>query len=555
MRRARMSGVAVFAGGVAVAAAATAGAVLGRLPTPDLAPAWGSAWSERVIGADAGLVAAVAERIALTSGLLLFATGAGLLTVLVLGLGRREDGRAGLAVRMALGAGRLELARALIRAAGRRIAAMAALGVGLGVTAVAALDLTWPGLPWRELTEAAPIGTSPWWLILGTGAAGVSLGVAALGVLSPLPGLAARAPTLLRVGRGVTDDPRAGTLRRWAATAQIASSLALALVGLGLARGTQVADAPANASRLGPGAMAVGRYAALPEIAATSLPAMADGLLASPGAWTGVGTRDLVTVDCGACVRGVWYLPVYGVDSTVHAVHGGVIEALGGRFVEGRGFTADDGRDAEWVGVVNDAFRRHFEGGAPIGRRIRLSGGGDRWVRIVGVVELPASSGPGAASADEPTLWLSLAQHPARIVEGVAEQVPPAGYRVLDEPRPLAELRSASLAPLAWSGWMLAAGGLALLLLAFTGSAEVARVEARGRARAAAIRLALGASPNAVARALLRRTTTSTGLGIVLGIAVGALLGRALGVVGGLGVTLPVALSVMIVVAVGVGVR
>jgi hypothetical protein len=545
--------VAVVAGATALAAATIAVAVLGFMPTLDAPPAWGHGWSQRVVGADARWTAAVADRIALSAGLVAFAAGAGLVTLLLLGVGRREDGRAGLAVRRALGASRRRLIRTLVDPIRSRLGVMLATGVGVAVLAVAWGTAIWPEAPWSDITPSSATGIGALQVAFAAAAlAGIVAAVALLGVLSPLPGLDARSPDLLRAGHGVTDDPRAGTLRRWATTGQIGASLALAIVGLGLAGGG--ASGPLEeADGVSAESLAIGRYA----VTGGPLPVAADGAtrLATPGTWLGIGARDLVTVDCGACSRGTLYLPVYGVDSTVHAVQPGVLAALGGRTVEGRGIEAGDDAGAEWVGVVNPAFRMHFENGEPIGRRIRLSGGGDRWVRVVGIVDMPRFDAPGAAGEDEPTLWLSLAQHPAGVVEGAVTGTLPANLRVIDEPRPITEVRQAVLAPLGWSGGWLVVSGLIVLLLAFAGSAEVAHVEARGRARAGAIRLALGASPKRAGRLLVLRAVRSTIGGVAVGLGVAILLERALGVVDGVGPFTRVAIVGGIGVAVWLGLR
>jgi putative ABC transport system permease protein len=76
-----------------------------------------------------------------------------------------------------------------------------------------------------------------------------------------------------------------------------------------------------------------------------------------------------------------------------HAVGEGFLEAVGGRAVSGRLFTAADFADgAAPVAVVNEPFVRKFVGGRnPIGRRIRIVSSGGKgaeepWREIVGVV-------------------------------------------------------------------------------------------------------------------------------------------------------------------------
>lgn len=544
--RGSLSTTALVAGTVAGAAVIGAAALTDLVPAPDPAPLWGAGWSRAAQGADAVAMVALAERIELARGLLVLVALLALFTVVLLLVGGRERHRPSLAIRSALGATPRELARHLLSTDSGRLRTLVGAGLACGLVIAGLLRWTWPPPgPMTAPSVEAPLTA----LLVGALLAGPVLTASiALALLAPLPGLAARAPVLLRRGHGVTDDPRAGTVRRGAATLQVGLSFALALTGVALVRGTPAlpgVDVPAAAGAEG----AVVRLAATGAVEAGMLPAVGSAplLLASPGVWTGVGARDLVTVECGACVRGMFYLPVYGVDSTVHAVTPGVIEALGGEVVEGRSIERSDLAGAPLVGVVNEAFRAHFQDRAPIGRRIRLSGPGERWVEVVGVVSDPPFRGPGAPGADEPVLWLSLAQHPAPVVEGLVDTSSrPEGWVRVGESPGLPELRAASLAPVSWAGWVLLLSGLAALALALASSAEVARVEARGSARSAAVRLALGAPPRRPARRILRRVAKGGVQGVVLGLAVGWALGEALGVGGEMSVGLRLVLALAV---------
>ena len=518
-----LSLVALSAGAAGLTAA-LAGSVLPGLPeVVSQVPAWGLSWGERAVGADAALAGAVAERLAVAAGLLAVVAAQGLFTVVLLLLGERDRRRAPLGVRLALGADPRALVAYVFGRDARRVIAQMGTGVVLGLLAVGAVWATWPGL---GLAGATPSDHGRGALALvALGSAGLLLAAVTAGLLSPLVGLSRRTPEILRRGRAVTDDPRAGTVRGAATTFQLAGAVAFALAGLALVRATPVAEGGAQASELSddPGAPMISRFAV------ASGTSVYDPLLASPGAWIGVGVRDLVTVECGACVVGVWYLPVYGVDSTVHAVGPAVLDALGAEIVEGRGIEAGDGVGTTLVGVVNESFRQHFEGGEPIGRRIRLSGRGERWVEVVGVVRDPPFKGPGTPTSDQPVLWLALAQHPAVSVEGEAVEGGSIALRAISEPIPLDAFRAAALAPEVWSGWVLLLSGAAALLLALVSALEVGRVEARGMARATAVRLAVGGPPRRLAFRLLARTLRLAGVAVGLGLVVSWVLQAALG--------------------------
>ncbi len=511
--------VVAVAAGVVGLAAAIAGSVLPGLPdTVSQVAEWGLAWGEGAVAADAAVAGAVADRLALAAGLLGVVALQGVFTVGLLLLGERDRRGAPLGVRLALGASPRSLVAYIVRKDGRRIVAQVGAGTVLGVVAAVAVWMTWPGLGLLAGTPAEPDVRAL--ALVAVGSAGLLLFGVAVGILSPLVGLRRRTPSILRRGRAVTDDPRAGTVRRGAASLQLAAAVAFALTGLALV--TTLPAPGATAERAESGA-AISRHAVEPGT-------FVEGpLLASPGAWVGVGVRDLVTVECGACVVGVWYMPVYGVDSVVHAVGPAVLDALGSEVVEGRGIAATDDRDAPLVAVVNEAFRRHFEGGLPIGRRIRLSGGGDRWVEVVGVARDVAHHAPGAPSPDEPVLWLSLAQHPADFVEGEVSGLGSAGLTPVSDPVRLEDLQAASLAPAVWSGWVLLVSGIAALLLALVSALEVGRVEARGLARATAVRLAVGGPPRRLAGRLLTRTLRLSGVAVGVGLTVSWVLQAAVG--------------------------
>jgi putative ABC transport system permease protein len=265
------------------------------------------------------------------------------------------------------------------------------------------------------------------------------------------------------------------------------------------------------------------------------LGAVAPESLSTPGAWTGRGVSDMVTVECGNCVRGTLLLPMYGVHAIVHAVSPGFFDGAGIAVLEGRGFEPGDAGEAPRVAVVSVPFRRHFEGGRPLGKRILLGGGGDRWVRVVGVVEPLPYQAPGSATPEQPVLYVPLAQHPAGEVvwarpQGREPLVPVrAPVRTAGEAATLRAVRAEARAPVRWVGRALLTAGALGLVLALAGAAEVARAEARGRWREAAVRASLGAPPRRLALRFLRRVAGTA----VLGAGIGWIL--AWGVVGSVG--------------------
>jgi len=95
-------------------------------------------------------------------------------------------------------------------------------------------------------------------------------------------------------------------------------------------------------------------------------------------------------------------------------------QTMGIQLLQGRTFTAQDGRDNPRVAMVNETFvKRYFPNDDPIGKRFTLGDGGPnaQWMSIVGVVRDTKRQG-----VDQPVRiesWMPLAQMPARSMDVV----------------------------------------------------------------------------------------------------------------------------------------
>ncbi len=516
--------LAVAVGGtlaVGILVAPGLGRIASVLPLPSQAPpAWGEAWGSTVTTVNELAAAALSDRVRVAAAALSALGILALFTALLRLLGEREAVRPGLAVRWATGASPRGLARWLLSRGRGGMVRSLLVGAGLGVLAAAVLWASWPVdghgarpsvlLPLLALALVVPV---------------------ALALASPAFGIEGRGPALLRTGRGSTDDPRAGTVRRAAATLQMAAAFSLVLTGATL-----------GADRVGPtsGEAGVDGDTLLvplrPLVAGVdwgsvqrALGSTAAESLSTPGAWTGQGVQDLVTVQCGNCSNGGLPLPIYGVRATIHAVSPGFIQRAGLTVVEGRGFGAGDDAEAPPVALVSTPFARaHFENGEPLGHKILLGGGGDRWVTVVGVVDPLPFQAPGGADPGAPVLYLPLAQHEASEVvwavppvEGTAEvpEVPSelAVATAPDRAATVRQVRSQVRAPLRWTGRVLLFAGLLGLVLALVGAGEASAAEVRGRWREAAVRSAVGARPVKLAIRLMRRTAGTAVAGSLMG--------------------------------------
>ena len=214
----------------------------------------------------------------------------------------------------------------------------------------------------------------------------------------------------------------------------------------------------------------------------------------------------------------------------------GYFETMGLAILRGRGFLASDSADAPRVAVVNEYFARHYwPGGDAVGKHIRLNSATGTAVEIVGV----ARTIQYQDNAEKPVdfVYLPLAQHPIarmrlmlrsngdplQLVQPVKEIV-----RTLDPNLPMLQtmayedfyLNKAVRGP-GIAIKLVAAMGLAGLLLAIAGLYGVVAYNVSRRTREIGIRMALGAGRSDVLRLVLSKGLLLVGTGTVIGLAMG----------------------------------
>ena len=222
------------------------------------------------------------------------------------------------------------------------------------------------------------------------------------------------------------------------------------------------------------------------------------------------------------------------------AVTPGYFQAIGITLLAGRPFTAADSATAPKVAIVNDTMaRRYWPGVSPVGKRIRL-GGTDEWIDVVGIVADVKHWGLEAAV--NPELYLPLSQYlsrgvtfvvaadgdPASLAPAVRERV-----RGLDPDLPLSgvktmeDVASRSVASRRAGMILLAVfGGLALLLAAAGIHGVMSHLVAL-RTPEIGVRMTLGATPANVMGLVLREGTIQALIGLGIGLTGGVLLMRA----------------------------
>jgi putative ABC transport system permease protein len=202
--------------------------------------------------------------------------------------------------------------------------------------------------------------------------------------------------------------------------------------------------------------------------------------------------------------------------------------------VEGRGFRADDDADSTRVAVVNETMAaQYWPGQSPVGKRFRLDGSDGPWVEIVGV----AKDGKYLQLSETPTrfFFLPYAQNPLNdmilMVESAGDPAALTGpvreaVRSLDPEQPIFEVRTMEaffqMGPVQSSRLLIqfvGAMGLMGMALALTGLYGLVTYAVSTRTREIGIRMAIGAGQGTVLRMVLRQGLTLAVSGVVAGVA------------------------------------
>ena len=321
-----------------------------------------------------------------------------------------------IALRTALGAGRRRLVAGMLA----ETAVLALGGTVLG------LLLAQAGIVWfnRSIVNLDP----PFWVKVGLD--GAALAFAA--VLTAVSALLAGVIPAWRASRGdvsglLKDGSRGGGMRlgrasRVLVASEIAVSFALlvlaglmsrSIVNLGTHHyGFAMENVftarvalpeqryPDAGSRARFAASLADRVAALPGVRSVTLATSLPGLSAD---------RTPVAID-GRVYQDASEYPV--VRSAV--IGPGYFETFDRPLVGGRDFTVADDEQAPRVAIVNASFaERHFPGGDPVGRRVRLGRDGSApWATVVGIA--PDLYMGGAEDRDRAGLYVPIAQGQAR---------------------------------------------------------------------------------------------------------------------------------------------
>jgi predicted permease len=487
--------------------------------------------SRRVERGPAAVAVAMLLVLAVTVLLVACANVAGLLT-------SRAPARAReMAVRLAIGAGRVRLARQLITETMLIAVAGGALGIGLGHLGIRML---------RQLTIVSDIGVR---LTLETDGRvlGFAAGLAALSALFAglIPAVrSARLGDLSTTLRQGASDARGSRLwgRHVLVVGQVALSLALVTVAVFLYRtfGAELARGPGFRTdhvlivNLNPG---LAGYDA-PRADAV-YKRLTERVSALPGV-TGVGLasampmnqdyRDFVTI----APEGYQLPPgTTSIRLQISRIDEGYLNTMQTRLVAGRGIRATDTAETPLVMVVNQTMAaRYWPGQSPLGKRVRVRD--SAWAEVVGVAADGKynfiTEGPQefayVARLQDPSIRSTLVVAAPGNAEALAAPIRDV-VRSLDRELPITGIytmedyyQGNAINVTRTLTQTVGIMGLIGLMLAMVGLYGLVAYSVSRRTREIGIRMAVGAQPGSVLRMVLRHGALLAGAGTVVGVAI-----------------------------------
>lgn len=488
--------------------------------------------------------------------------------VAALMLGQVDARATELAVRSALGAGRMRLTQQLVVEALLVGAFAGVIGAALGAVA---FRLLVGALPLGAWGESATLD----WRVFAT-AMTIAIGAAVFVVVVPTVSLW-RGDLRGALGRARTGgvEGRGGRLESGLVVAEVALAVLVASGAALLVRSVSnlyAIDPGVRTSDVAVLDVVTGADLSLDRRKQT-LREMVAALGAVPGVRSAAGTHKLPLRGKGSS-NGITVEGQEEADVTTtffRIVTPGYFETLGIPVRAGRSFDGSERADGEAVVVINESLaKKYFPGGDPVGRRINMpfSRG---WARVVGVVgdaaegDLTDEAAPTRYDLADQVPWVAEGQtlvirtaRPQdaaalldearrtvqRVAPGVAVQEATTMRRVLDSAVGPARQVMSLLSLIASLALVLGAVGIYGVISHF----------ANRRKRDWAVRVALGLRPSRVVTHIVGRGAVLVGAGIVVGVAGATVLARLLAsFLYGVSAVDPVALAAASAALLGVG--
>jgi putative ABC transport system permease protein len=220
----------------------------------------------------------------------------------------------------------------------------------------------------------------------------------------------------------------------------------------------------------------------------------------------------------------------------------GLFDVVGHTVIDGRALTSADYAEGERVALVNTSFVDELYGGhSPVGRLVRVArpdGDPDRpWTEIVGVIPDDVA-GPGGVT---PHIYFPRTRpgvYPLKLLVQVDGDAAAFGPRLralvaevepgmlIDEVIPLAEMRRSEILGELFGVAVMLFVALVTMLLSTTGVYALMSFIVAQRTREIGIRTALGADALLVVKGVFRRALVQLGLGVVVGLGIVGLVLR-----------------------------
>ena len=472
----------------------------------------------------------------------LFVTLIGCANIVHLVMARAVGRQREVAIRLALGASRLDLFLLTSIETGAQIAIGGALGLLIAVCAVTRLPALLPGQLFIPRAESLTVDMP---LVLFVSCLCLA-GALALGFV-----------VSRRTGRqALSGDLRAGAPPRTAGLPLIRRPGSILLVceiafGFALAAGAFVMLNDVRGLLAEGAVMNAGRQLTLDIFFSNSSSAGPDTYLAAYDSFVlNVrairGVKSVALVDRYPLDENSQSFTIQAADGRIsaglhyadfHTVTPGYYSVAQLRVVEGRWLDTSDARTGQPVAVINEAMaRRYFSSGAHVGMRLRSDLGrrGDSaedW-QVVGVVQEPRRFGTGRNAP--PAVYVPLAQAGGRnLTVVVSTETSPrtlAG-RIRDEAlhilpgmitvnrmRTGTDILSESTARTRFLSSQLTALGIVALILASFGTYSIVSFNNSRRAREMAVRIAVGGTKLQVIGLVVREAMLLVGIGIGAGI-------------------------------------